>query len=265
MERQRHKIVILGSGNVATHLAQALDKHADVVQVWSRSSDNARTLASRLRNSDATADINDLRSDADFYLVCVADDGIRDVVKGIKGVSGVIASTSGSISLIDFKSCTVTGAVGVFYPLQTFTKEADLDISHVPFLIEASDKETTRKLKKLASLVSDKVFEADSELRVHLHLAAVFSNNFVNHLWTLADGYLKDKTGFDIHILEPLLKETLRKALASSPAKAQTGPARRNDRLIIEKHLDMLDDGKAEIYRLLSESIIKTYSSGQNE
>ncbi len=246
-------IVILGSGNVASHLAVALDKHHNVVQVFSRNIDNAHDLALRLKKCQSIDNLNLIFPDADLYLISVSDDAIKTIIPKMPHVYGIVAHTSGSVGLDVLGSCGI--AQGVFYPLQTFSKKTHLDISKVPFFIEGSDISCYHRLKTLAKSISDYVYSADSAQRQSLHLAAVFACNFFNHMLVIASRIL-ESNGYNIHVLEPLLKVTLQKAMLMSPAKAQTGPATRNDVSTISKHLERLDGYDRDIYSIISEAIM---------
>lgn len=264
MEGQRRsRTVIIGAGNVATHLARHLDRATDVVSVWSRRLDNARALSTTLRNAMATNNLDEVPHDADFYIVSVVDDHIADVVRQLGSVDGIIAHTSGSYPLETL--CRASGArhCGVFYPLQTFSKTMEVDIAHIPFFIEGTDMATIEALVKLASTISDNVNRVDSNVRGHLHIAAVFANNFANYMWDIADSYLKEHTDFDITVFAPLLAETLRKAMSIGPCAAQTGPAKRGDRDVIEKHIATLSAADAEIYKLISDRITKRHITNE--
>lgn len=259
MEGHRNKIVILGSGNVATHLAVALDNVADIEAVWSRNMSNARRLCSTLRNAKPTDNITEVERDADFYIVAISDDAIVASASALAGVEGIIAHTSGSLPLATLAEAVEPSPAGVFYPLQTFSRTTDVDIKSVPFLIEGTSHGTVEKLSGLASLISETTYPIDSATRGELHIAAVFANNFANYVWDIADRYLREHTEFDISVFRPLLTETLRKAIMIGPHNAQTGPARRNDRGVIEAHLAKLNDDEAEVYRLLTEKISKIH------
>lgn len=250
------KIVILGSGNVAWNLAPELDKVAEVVQVYSKHLDNASRLASRLRNAGATDTTDSLRRDADLYLIAVKDDAIAGIVDSTADTGGVWAHTSGSVGMEVFEG--KKSAYGVFYPLQTFNKTSSVDLRKVPFFIEADNEKTYLFLESVASMISERVEPADSSRRGLLHRAAVFGCNFVNYLWSVADDILKTE-GLDITVLEPLLRVTLENALQMSPGNAQTGPARRNDREVIDRHISLLPPEKARLYRILTDCILDKY------
>lgn len=256
MERERNKIVLLGSGNVGTQLARALDPVAEVIQIWSRNYSHAEEAAEKLSNARPISDIEEIDTTADFYIIAVADDAVADVASRLKGVSEIVCHTSGTVPLEDISKVLPDTSCGVFYPLQTFSKQRAPDISTVPFLIEGNDPFTTDKLKNLAGKISERVYCADSDLRSHIHVAAVFANNFTNLMWTLADEYLKAHSDLDFSIFEPLLRETLDKAIEIGPKNAQTGPAKRNDSRTIQKHLEKLNSREAEIYKMLTEAIM---------
>lgn len=249
--------VIIGSGNVATHLAHALAPHIEIKQVFSRDIDHARLLAQSLSPSCGAIDhVGNICGDADLYLMSVTDDSIKQLVQRIIGCGGIWVHTSGSVDVDVFEGWR--GRYGVFYPLQTFSKNKSVDMSHVPFFIEGCDTSVETELVALASKISGKVSVLGSEGRRRLHIAAVFACNFVNYMWTVADRQLR-MCGADIHALDPLLKETMEKIATVSPLEAQTGPARRGDMHVIERHIAMLDRADAELYKLISRQIYDTY------
>ncbi len=247
-----NRIVVLGSGNVAGHIAKALDKVADVVQVFSRTEKNARQLSAQLKNASATSNINSIVTDADLYLMALKDDVIAETVKHSPETTGIWVHTSGSVPASVFEG--IKESYGVFYPLQTFNKVTDLDVSKVPILIEGNSKATFESLFELACRISKKVEAADSDKRKLLHRAAVFACNFANYMWCISDDILKEG-GYDLSILEPLLRMTLDNALKSGARASQTGPARRGDFNIIEEHASLLPEQYAGLYRMISEKI----------
>ncbi len=250
------RIVIIGSGNVATHMALALDHTADVCCVFSPTPGHASRLSEKLKAASATNDVSSIPDDADLYIVAVKDDAIADVARSIEITNGIWAHTSGSVPAEVFEG--IKPKYGVFYPLQTFNLTTEVDFSKVPMLVEGNSPVTTADLIKVAQTISDRVSEADSATRGKFHLAAVFACNFVNYMWLIADSILKQDS-FDLSYLEPLLKMTLANALQSSPEKTQTGPARRGDMHIIEKHRSMLPTEDAEIYDLISRQIMNHF------
>lgn len=252
---EKYRVVILGSGNVATHLAKAIDKSHDVVQIYSRNKDHVDSLTGELRDCKATCTIDNLITDADIYIVAISDDSIKDIITSMPQVRGIIAHTSGSVGMESFPQ---GGSAGVFYPLQTFSKDTEVNITEVPFFLEASDPKTMQKLESLASSLGGKVYKADSQQRQALHIAAVFACNFVNHLLDISAEILEEN-GYSLDILEPLIKATVTKALEIGPHDAQTGPARRGNTVTINKHLESLYNDKQIIYNLLTQSIIDSY------
>lgn len=256
------RIVFIGAGNVATHLAQAFDKAEgiEVAQVYSRTIESATSLSDKLNRSVATDKAYEIISDADVYIVSMVDDAVASVVEKLPKGDALWLHTSGSLPKEIL--APLSRSHGVFYPLQTFSKDIDVDVSIVPIFIEGSDPEVVERIERLARGISDKVFYADGELRRKMHIAAVFACNFTNHLWTIADDLLK-REGLGLEVLHPLLAETLRKAMASSPAAGQTGPAKRGDRGVMDKHISMLPEGLDVIYRLLSSEIYKYHHSNE--
>lgn len=250
------RICLIGAGNVATHLALAINSVADIISIYSHDRQNAVALASKLgKESIATDSLESIPADADFYIVSVKDDCIAEVARRTTD-AGVWAHTSGSIPMTVFEG--IKSRYGVFYPLQTFSKTVSLDISKVPFFIEGNTSLVLDALMALAKKISTVVEPADSNRRKALHIAAVFACNFVNYMWIEADELLQ-REGLDISFMRPLLEETLRKLSSVSPADAQTGPARRGDRHIIENHLSQLHGEQHEVYELLSKLILTRY------
>lgn len=253
-------IVLIGSGNVATHIgvtfAQAGEK---VAQVYSRNLAHAHLLADRI-GAEPIADWNKISTVEKLYLISVTDASIHKVVEQMPMVNGVVAHTAASVPM---EVLSRFPHRGVFYPFQTFTKEKELSFKEVPLLLEANSKATLELLHSLAVKISDKVQQSDESARKRLHIAAVFACNFVNHLYTLADELLMEN-GLSFEILEPLIRETTEKALSLKPKSAQTGPASRLDFNVMNLHLDNLPDGSLEhqLYQLLSQSIMQKVKSG---
>ncbi|MCT4646414.1 MAG: DUF2520 domain-containing protein [Carboxylicivirga sp.] len=248
-------IVIIGSGNVATHLSQALFAQKHVIkQVYSRSLANANDLAQKV-GAEPINNFKELLSDADLYIISVKDDAIQYVVKSMPDLKGIVTHTAGSIGLEVLDKFSNSG---VFYPFQTFTKHSDVDFSQVPVLIESDNKAHTTLLMDLARQISEHVIEASSKQRGDLHIAAVFACNFVNHMYRLAEETLND-SGLSFELLKPLIAETANKVKQLSPSQTQTGPASRNDQQIISKHINALLDKPEhhEVYQLLTNSILK--------
>jgi predicted short-subunit dehydrogenase-like oxidoreductase (DUF2520 family) len=250
--------VFIGAGNLATNLAKALYRNGfRILQVYSRTELSARTLAEAVQ-ADYTTRLHELSTDASLYIVSLTDSAfielLPEIITGKEHAFWV--HTAGSIPISVWEG--YVERYGVLYPLQTFSKQREVDFRNIPFFIEAAGREDTEYLKSLATILSDKVYEANSEQRKTLHLAAVFACNFVNHLYALSAGLL-EKHHFPFDVLLPLIDETARKVHELPPKCAQTGPAVRYDKRVINKHLSMLtgEPEVREIYRLLSESIHK--------
>ncbi len=246
-------IAIIGTGNVAFHLGKAFfDKGITIKEVYGRNKELATELADSLK-SIVAPNLNDLRSD--LILICTSDDAIESIVSQLPKDSK-ITYTSGAVSIEKFKDFK---DIGVFYPLQTFSKEREINLFEVPFLIEASNSFLAQDLFDLAWLLSRNVTFASSEQRKKYHLAAVFVNNFTNHLFHQAKKYAEQEE-LNWDYLKPLMKETVEKILLTNPEHAQTGPAKRNDLETLKIQSEMLSGMSKEIYELLSKSIINTYN-----
>lgn len=264
MAAERLKIAVIGAGNVATHLALALAAVADVCAVASRHIESARRLASRIGDGCRPIDsLDSLPADAGLYLIAVNDDAVEEVVRSTPDFPGIWAHTSGSVPIDVFRGRK--SRYGVFYPLQTFTRDVDVDVAEVPFFIEGNDASAEAMLVELARRIARRVEVADSGRRQTLHVAAVFACNFANLMWMEADGILREG-GLDLSYLMPLLRVTLSKLEKSTPREAMTGPARRGDLNVIEKHLGLLDGRRREIYSLLSDTVLEEFgASGKPE
>jgi predicted short-subunit dehydrogenase-like oxidoreductase (DUF2520 family) len=250
------KIVCIGSGNVATHMAKAFEENgADIVQVWSRELVNAQALANEI-GAQAISDLKLVDKYADLYLIAVKDDAIAKVAKELKEINGIVVHTSGATDmevLAGFKN------YGVFYPLQTFSKQQPIDFIHVPLCLEANTEENMSALQLMAMKLSPLIYEVETKKREVLHVAGVFANNFVNHLYQLSHQILK-KNDLDFELLRPLIMETAVKVQEALPEDVQTGPAVRNDKKTILKHEELLKRTPhlQEIYKNLSNSIKKS-------
>lgn len=247
-------ITLLGAGNVATHLGKALKACGhEVFQVYSRTPESARSLGDLLDAIPVTTP-ESIKDGADVYLCALKDDAVEGVLNALTLYDPLLVHTSGSLPLSVLS--THSNRFGVLYPLQTFSKTKEVDLSHVPFFVEASDSGTLDVLKRLASRLSDSVHQLTSDDRAELHVAAVFACNFVNHLYGLADDIL-GRRNLPFEYLLPLIDETASKVHKLKPAEAQTGPAVRYDKHIIGKHLERLavDPGQAAVYHCLTDSI----------
>ena len=248
-----NSIAIIGSGNVATNLAHSLSQ-LDTLQLGIYSPTELHRTELALATKSILYHSIYETFNADLILICVPDNAIQDVV-GLLPSNQKIAYTSGSIPLSTFVKHT---NIGVFYPLQTFTKNHLIDLKTVPFFIESSNEELEKELFELASLVGKNVSITSSEERKHYHLAAVLLNNFTNHLAHLAQQHLVEHE-LDWRNLLPLFEETARKIVSSNPKEIQTGPARRKDTQVINQHLEALNENEKNIYLAMTNSIINTY------
>ena len=249
------RLVFIGSGNVATHLALVFsEKGYPVLQVYSRTEESAAALAGKI-NCPYTTDITLLDARADVYICALKDSVLQEVLSQASFHHKLVLHTAGSLPM-DILS-EYTANYGVFYPLQTFSKNRPVDFSNIPVFIESNRPENFLVVKSLAGNVSDVVYEADSEQRKKLHLAAVFACNFTNHLYAIAAKIVNENGDFPVEVLLPLIDETAKKIHALSPLEAQTGPAVRDDKNVIDKQLKMLDSDKdvQQIYKLMSKHI----------
>lgn len=251
--------VLIGSGAVASALGPALERRGKVVwqQVYSPTLEHAQWLADELRQAHAVNSVEQVIPDADVYFVAVKDDAVASVAQQFPHNNAVWMHTSGGVAAETLSP--LSSNYGVFYPLQTFSKGVDVSMDCVPMFVEGSNPATEQFIRSLAESITKNVSHADSELRKRLHCAAVFACNFTNHLWSVADNILRQQASLDITYLEPLLKETLRKAMTVAPALAQTGPARRGDTAVMERHKAMLSPEDAALYDYLSKRIMKQY------
>ncbi|TPE44979.1 Rossmann-like and DUF2520 domain-containing protein [Pontibacter mangrovi] len=252
-------IALIGAGNVGWHLAQALQKAGHTITpIYSRSKDTREELA-KLVAAQPTASLNLQSSDAEAVLIAVPDAALAAVAAALQVKPGtIVAHTSGSqpLSILD----AVHGArTGVFYPLQTFSKSKPVDFTQVPLLVEAQNESTRQQLQALGQSISHTVEAVESGARKQLHLAAVFACNFTNHLLGISRQLLQE-ADLPLHLLQPLIQETVAKVMQHNPYHVQTGPAIRHDQNVVEEHLQMLQQHPRlqEIYRLLTQSIQAT-------
>ena len=250
------KVVLIGSGAVATSLAAALRDKTEITQVFSRTLDHAQQLASTIDGCSATARLSELDPNADVYIIAVKDDAIADVLSDTPDNGALWLHTSGSTPVSVFEGRRLH--YGVLYPMQSFSRTLTADMSRVHIFVEGADEATTQQITELARLMSEHVKVCGSEERERLHIAAVFACNFTNHLWTLASDLLAEK-GLDFQAMMPLIGNTVDKLNSLSPEQSQTGPAARGDRRIIERHLSQLEGTPRDIYRLLSDSIMNRH------
>ncbi len=264
-ETNPKRIAFVGAGNVAWHLAQALASAGhSIVAVYSRSAASREALASQLPQAQPIA-VPDFQSTGiDLVIIAVPDDALETVATSMQVAPGtVVVHTAGAQPLTLLQA--VQGAqIGVFYPLQTFSKSKALDFSRVPLLLEAENKDTLHLLEQIAGSISNQVHRMGAADRKRLHLSAVFACNFTNHLLGISRQLLQE-ANLPTALLYPLLEETIAKATARDPFEVQTGPAVRGDEQVLQAHLQMLQAHPRyqELYEQLSRSI--QAQAGQNQ
>jgi len=242
---------------VATHLGLVLKNNGyRILQVYSRTESSASKLSGKLR-SEPISNLEKLNHRADLYIVSVTDDVVGELVQKIKLKNQLIVHTSGSLPMDVLENSSSN--YGVVYPLQTFSKTRKVDFETIPVCVEANSKMGLETLKKFAGTLSGDIREVSTEQRKKLHLSAVFACNFPNFMYSMAAEIVK-QAHLDFSILRPLIKETAEKVMELDPHDAQTGPAKRGDQKIMEKHLEMLNGFQEfkKIYQLLSEGIQET-------
>lgn len=255
-EPEKLKIVLVGAGNLATNLGKALKRAGyDLLQVYSHTEASARALAGVL-DTECTTSLSRLNKDADLYMVSLKDSvlpgRIPEITAGCE--HALFVHTSGSIPMEIWKDNAIR--YGVFYPLQTFSKQREISFEKVPLLLEAVDQTCYSQLESVAIKLSGSVFPVNSEQRKYLHLSAVFTCNFVNRMYAIGQ-QISEEHGLPFDLLLPLIDETARKVHELPPAQAQTGPAVRYDRNIISKHLELLAEHPdfRELYEQISKNI----------
>lgn len=255
------RITLIGSGNVATHLAAAFKNAGHrLVQIYSRDLQHAALLAYHV-GAEAIADLSQVNRETDIFIISVKDDAIKSVAEALIRHKKLIVHTSGATDLQSLAALTAQS--GVLYPLQTLSKNKEVDFYTVPLCIEGADEPITQRLEELARTISNHVYRVDSAQRKILHLAAVFACNFPNYLYHVAQDLLAEH-GMGFELLRPLIMETAQKVQSHLPSEMQTGPAIRNDETTMDAHLQMLhnEPDLQAIYRLLSQEIIKNKDAG---
>ena len=249
------KIVLIGAGNLATHLGKAL--HAaghDMVQVFSRTMQSAETLASLL-DAEPLTDMAQVRDDADVYIFSVKDSALEQLVSQLcGGEKKVFLHTAGSMPMSVFRGKALH--YGVLYPMQTFSKQREVDFCIIPCFIEANDEVALKQIESLAGQISHRVYQLSSEDRKYLHLSAVFACNFANHCYAASQELLQQH-GIPFDVMLPLIDETAAKVHGMTPKEAQTGPAVRYDENVIGKQIQLLENQPyfQKIYDCMSKSI----------
>ena len=249
------KIVLIGAGNLATHLGKALHTAGhDMVQVFSRTMQSAETLASLL-DAEPLTDMAQVRDDADVYIFSVKDSALEQLISQLcGGEKKVFLHTAGSMPMSVFRGKALH--YGVLYPMQTFSKQREVDFSIIPCFIEANDEFALKQIEGLAGQISHRVYQLSSEDRKYLHLSAVFACNFANHCYAASQELLQQH-GIPFDVMLPLIDETAAKVHGMTPKEAQTGPAVRYDENVIGKQIQLLENQPyfQKIYDCMSKSI----------
>lgn len=248
-------VIVIGAGNVGSHLVKAFEssEKINLVQWYFR---DKKSIVGPTKEIELCNNLNNLKL-ADIYIIAINDKAIEALSKQLPFENRLVVHTSGSVAL---KKLDMKHKRGVFYPLQTFSKNSDLKFSEIPFCIETMDKEDSDQLKTLATYMGSPSYMINTEQRQALHLSAVFINNFSNQLYRIAHE-LTDYKSVNFDVLKPLILETARKVQLMSPYNAQTGPAKRNDYVTINHHLRNLESHPEyqSLYKQLTNSIKTTH------
>lgn len=226
------KVLLIGQGNVASHLYRAFSttENVSVQQINSRNLINIPLV--------------------DIIILAVSDDAISLISKQLDEREELVTHTSGTVNI----NAIEQKRKAVFYPLQSFTKSTEIKFSNIPFCLETNHKTDYKLIEELANSISEKSYKISSQQRKKLHLAAVFVNNFTNHMYSIANE-ICNSNQVPFEILQPLIEETSKKIQKISPIEAQTGPAKRKDEQTIKNHLEQLNSQQKEIYKIITKSI----------
>ncbi|MGB1316995.1 MAG: Rossmann-like and DUF2520 domain-containing protein, partial [Flavobacteriales bacterium] len=257
MPLEPKNVVLIGAGHMAHHLGNALKRSNNkLLKIINRSAENGERLAFEL-GCEFSTEFNSIPEEADVVIIAVKDDAVKAVANQVSANGIIVAHTSGSVPMSDLENAS--DKIGVFYPLQTMHKDAEVDMSEVPFCIEGNSKWNEGVLLELARSLSENVQVLTSEQRKVSHVAAVFACNFSNHFYALSEQILEEN-GMNLDILKPLIKKTASNILTDHPKALQTGPAKRNDVKVMEEHQQMLSPELKKLYAEVSESIIKMHA-----
>jgi predicted short-subunit dehydrogenase-like oxidoreductase (DUF2520 family) len=250
-------VVLIGSGNVSTVLGRLIKSAGHTLtEVVSRNKTNAQSLATEL-NAEAQTNIAAITKNSDIYIIAVSDNAIETIAEEMQLKNKIVVHTSGAVSKNVLQN--ISEHFGVLYPLQSLRKESE-HIPEIPLLIDGNTQETIQMIETFAETISKKIFHANDEQRLKLHLSAVVVSNFTNHLYTLAAEYCK-KEGTDFSLLVPLIEEVAERVREYEPKLMQTGPAIRNDTVTIQKHLELLSNHPQlrNVYEEMTKSIERFY------
>ena len=266
---QRQKVVIIGCGNVAWHFAKKLQASKKfTLEVYNHRKNEALDDFKKQLNCKTIVGLHNISDDAAFYLVCVSDTYISESARFIKAKNprALLIHTSGSAEIKELGQRI--HSTGVIYPLQTFSREMEVNWQEIPLLCE-SDEQSAGQLTEFALLLGDQIVNVEAGERLRIHLAAVFVSNFTNAMYAAAadilNGSKSAKTGFTI--LKPLIEYSTEKSLQMGAVQAQTGPAKRNDKVVMKKHLSLLSKERElqKIYKTISKLIIRQQKKGYAE
>jgi predicted short-subunit dehydrogenase-like oxidoreductase (DUF2520 family) len=254
-------VSFIGSGNVAWHLAPALDNTDFAVrEVYSRNPAHAAALVDKLYEAEVKHSLDFSDSPSNIFIIAVPDDAIQTIVQEIVlPDEAILVHTSGSQPISALGYAAIPG-IGVFYPLQTFSKSKKIDFADVPVFVESENPATEKILLSMAKAISKSVHKISSQERKAMHVAAVFASNFTNHMLLIAQQIMKENN-LNFDWLKPLIAEMINKSMSIGPEQAQTGPARRGDFETLDRHMEFLqqDEQRAEIYKVISQHIIDRY------
>lgn len=255
-------IVIIGTGNVAYHIAQSFQSQQTInlLQVFNHQNSKEAKSFSKTFACNLVTDYTKIDTKADIYIIAVKDDAVAEVAKQLSPLTlkGLVVHTSGSVDMAVLKNASKS--IGVYYPLQTFYVGAEIDWQTTPLLIEANLGTALKTLQKIAESVSEKVKTVNSIKRLQIHLAAVFACNFTNAMYVAAYDVIENNLSKkDTELLLPIMQHSFQKLQIVHPKKAQTGPAMRNDKLVMNKHLQLLKQDKqlSHVYAVLSDLIMR--------
>lgn len=251
------KIVCIGAGRLSHQLMPALQEAGcDIVQVYNRTPEAAKLLAEKLKSSSYTSKMEEINPDAEIYFLTVSDDVIKPMASALKKIISPEALCVHCSGILELDIIPFNRRAG-FYPLQSFSDNHDVSFRFIPIIITTHDDDIWIELDQIAGRLSSSVYRMTDAQKSILHVAAVFANNFSNHMLTLAESICKEKQ-LPFEILKPLILETFSKAILSGPKASQTGPAIRGDEKTIEKHLHLLENhpGLADVYKIITKSII---------
>lgn len=257
-------VSIIGSGNVANSIGiSMLNAGFKIKYVYSRNIKKAQKLAKILK-AKFTNNPEIIKKQSAINFICITDSAINDVAKKIANSNSVLIHTSGSTDIEVLKKYTKN--CGVFYPVQTFSIQAIQDFSKINVCVEFSNKNVYNILQNIGKKLKVNLIKLNSSQRLNLHIAAVFANNFTNHMMAISEN-LCSSNKIDFNILKPLISETFEKIKNNTPYNVQTGPALRNDKNILKKHLIELKKNinYFKIYSFVSKSIAETYNNKLDE